>query len=441
MTATREVPHATTLERELLAACISAGTRALDACGTLQASEFHHPAHVHIFAALRAIAEADEPIEVATLERHLNAAGNLRAVGGMAYLCELLDGSGSVASVPYYARTIRGTAAVRKMLATLGECVAHGYEGHDPDEYLAMVQRKVFEVGFREDRETCRPIKALVREAIDRYSARLDAKSELTGVTTGYAGLDGLLCGLQSKTQVIIAARPSMGKTALAMEIAHNTAAAGAPTVVYSLEMSSDALTDRMLCAAGGMDSQLYRRGQIHADRVVAAAQRVASLASLRVDDQPANLGELRTRARRWRSKNASGKGVVFVDYLQLIESEAGKRNTNREREVAEFSRGLKAMAKELDVCVVALAQVGRECEKRENKRPMLSDLRESGAIEADADVILFLFREAYYDPKKDPGVCEVICAKQRNGPIDTVKLAFDETTGRFTDPSRRSEF
>ncbi len=398
--------------------------------------DFYREAHRRIFRAMLALAERNEPVDLVTLAETLRQRGELQDVGGAAYLAELAERVPTAANVAHYARIVREKAILRSLISTATEIVSKGYEdSRDVKELLDRAEQSIFAISEREVKPAFVRMDALMTDTFKIVEKLHQQKQAVTGVTTGYADLDRITAGLQPSDLVIIAARPSMGKTAFVLNIAANASLRGSTGVaVFSLEMSKEQLALRMLCAEARVDLSRVRTGHLAPGELGELAQAAHVLIStpIYIDDTPAiTVLELRAKARRlWRDPN-SKLGLIVVDYLQLMRSSEGK--DSREQEISEISRSLKALAKELQVPVIALSQLNRQVENRTPPVPRLSDLRESGAIEQDADVIMFIYRdEAYNEDSDRKGIADIIIAKQRNGPVGKVELAFLREYTRF---------
>ncbi|HEV7733382.1 MAG TPA: replicative DNA helicase [Candidatus Binatia bacterium] len=402
----------------------------------VRVDDFYREAHRKIFRAMLSLSERNEPADLVTLAEVLRARGELTDVGGSAYLAELAERVPTAANVGNYAKIVREKAICRNLITTATAIAQRGYDpANDVKELMDRAEQEIFSLSEREVKPAFVRIDALLAETfktIDRLAAN---KQSVTGVPTGYTDLDNMLAGLQPSDLIIIAARPSMGKTAFCLNIAENAGLrADAGVAVFSLEMSKEQLAMRMLCSEARVDLSKVRTGHLndHEFRELAEAAARLSYAPIYIDDTPAlSVLELRSKARRLsRDPNAKLK-LVVVDYLQLMRGSEGK--DSREQEISEISRSLKALAKELHVPVIALSQLNRQVESRSPPRPRLSDLRESGAIEQDADVIAFIYREeAYIEDTDKKGVAEIIIAKQRNGPVGSVELTFLREFTRF---------
>jgi replicative DNA helicase len=398
--------------------------------------DFYREAHRRIFRAMLALAEKNEPVDLVTLGELLRQRGELQDVGGAAHLAELAERVPTAANANHYAKIVREKAILRALITTATDIVANGYQDQrDVKDLLDRAEQSIFQISEREVKPAFVRMDSLMTDTFKIVEKLHQQKEAVTGVTSGYADLDHLTAGLQPSDLIIIAARPSMGKTAFALNIAANAALRGGTGVaVFSLEMSKEQLALRMLCSEARVDLARVRTGHLQPGELGDLAQSAHVLIStpIYIDDTPAiTVLELRAKSRRlWRDPN-SKLGLILVDYLQLMRSSEGK--DSREQEISEISRSLKALAKELQVPVIALSQLNRQVESRSPAVPRLSDLRESGAIEQDADVIMFIYRDDVYNEDSDrKGTADIIIAKQRNGPIGKVELAFLRQYTRF---------
>jgi replicative DNA helicase len=414
----------------------------------LTAEDFYHPALRAIFNAMVELERDSKPIDALTVVEQLRATESfdkLRAFNGADFLTELMAKVVTVENIGYHGRIVRGKATARRLVEAASEIAARGYgEYGDVDAYIDEAQREIFEIAQRSLRSSFEHIKPVLKTTISALERRYDRQQAITGVPTDYHKLDAMTAGLQPGDLVIIAARPSMGKTSLVMNAVQNAAVNhGVPALVFSLEMSKESLCERLLCSQARVDSTKLRGGFLETRdwvQITKAASEIAE-APIFIDDTGSpTLLEIRAKSRRWRAnpnlfQSPDQLGVIVIDYLQLVQGRVSK-DDNRQREISEISRGLKALAKELRVPVVALSQLNRSLEGRADKRPMLSDLRESGAIEQDADVIAFIYRDEVYSKdeckEEDRGVAEIIVGKQRNGPTGRVRLAFLDKYTRF---------
>ncbi len=409
--------------------------------------DFYSPAHQDIFDAMLRLEEGGKSIDVITLEEDLRVNDKLARVGGVEALAELSGRVPTVENIGYYARIVWDKASVRRMIQATAEIAATGYtDPPEPQEYLDDSEQAIFQLSQRMAKASYTPLKPILTEVFRTIEERHGHKGDITGVPTGYPDFDKLTAGLQGSDLIIVAARPSMGKTSFCINIAHNTAMQNQiPVLVFSLEMNKESLVERILSAEARIDSSKLRSG-FFADKdwkfLTAAAGRISE-APIYIDDSAAlSVLEIRAKSRRFRAdrtifKDDDQMGLIILDYLQLVRGRSGAQS--REREVAEISRGLKALAKETKLPVIALSQLRRAVEDRKGGRPQLSDLRESGAIEQDADVICFIHRNKESDdgePENQdfsrPRAAELIIGKQRNGPLGTVNLMFIPPYTRF---------
>ena len=396
-------------------------------------ADFYRFEHKIIFGAIGALIGASKPADVITVYEHLQMAGKAEDSGGLAYLNALAQSVPSAANMRRYSEIVRERAILRKLISASDEISTNAFnpQGRSVTQILDEAEGKIFKIGEEGNRnkQGFQSMDVLAVQLIDRVTELAENGAEdVTGVRTGFYDLDRNTAGLQPGDLIILAARPSMGKTAFALNIAENVSVnEGLPVVVFSMEMGASQLALRMVGSQGRIDQQHLRTGRLDNDewgRLTEAVERL-SKSSVFIDETPALTGpELRARARR-QARQCGRLGLIVIDYLQLM-SGSGGDGENRATEIGEISRGLKALAKELNCPVIALSQLNRSVETRPDKRPMMSDLRESGAIEQDADIIMFIYRDEYYNKEtKEPGVAEIIIAKQRNGPVGTTKLAF----------------
>ena len=395
-------------------------------------ADFYRFEHKIIFGAIGALIGASKPADVITVYEHLQMAGKAEDSGGLAYLNALAQSVPSAANMRRYSEIVRERAILRKLISASDEISTNAFnpQGRSVTQILDEAEGKIFKIGEEGNRnkQGFQSMDVLAVQLIDRVTELAENGAEdVTGVRTGFYDLDRNTAGLQPGDLIILAARPSMGKTAFALNIAENVSVnEGLPVVVFSMEMGASQLALRMVGSQGRIDQQHLRTGRLDNDewgRLTEAVERL-SKSSVFIDETPALTGpELRARARR-QARQCGQLGLIVIDYLQLMAGSGG--GENRATEISEISRGLKALAKELNCPVIALSQLNRSVETRPDKRPMMSDLRESGAIEQDADIIMFIYRDEYYNKEsKEPGVAEIIIAKQRNGPVGTTKLTF----------------
>ena len=399
--------------------------------------DFYSPAHRFIFQAILDLSRKNAPIDLVSLAEALRVSGRLDEVGGPAYLAELASATVSAANALHHATIVREKSVQRKLISTAVDIITRCYDGgQETDTLLDESEQAIFSIADSRTTKGLHTAKDLITRVFEQIEKRMETKELVTGVPSGYYQFDEYTAGLQPSDLIIVAGRPSMGKTAFAMNVAMRAAAMHAvPTAVFSLEMSMEQIMQRMLCCWGKVDLAKLRRGRLDDEdwsRLYDAANHL-SAAPIFVDDTPAiTTMDLRARCRRLKAER--GLGLIMVDYLQLMR--ASRHIDSREQEISEISRSLKSLAKELHVPVVALSQLNRKVEERADKRPMMSDLRESGAIEQDADVIIFLYRAAAYKKKEEltpeDNVAEVIIGKQRNGPTGMVKLLFLKESTAF---------
>ena len=427
-------------ERSILGAILLDNLAYNQAAEHLRAEDFSLDSHRRIFTRMIDLAESSRPIDMITLIEELDRRKELEAIGDAGYVSGLVDGVPDRPSIEHYIKIVRDKALLRGLIHAANAAIARAADQTDPaEEILNDAEAAIFQLSEKRIGRGFLGVQEIVKDSFGSVDALLQRGQRITGLETHYVDLDEMTSGLQPSDLVIIAARPSMGKTAFAMNIAENSSINDGKVVgIFSLEMSREALLLRMLCSAARVDSHKMRSGSLwreDMEKVVHAMDRLAN-APIFIDDTPGiALSEMRAKARRLQQ--SQGKlDLVIVDYLQLMSANGGRRYENRTQEVSAISRGLKALAKELRVPVIALSQLSRAPESRGagDHRPQLADLRESGAIEQDADVVMFIFREEVYkpdDPELD-GRAEIIIAKQRNGPTGRVKLAFLKRSTRF---------
>jgi replicative DNA helicase len=443
-------PHSVEAEQSVLGGLLLDNNAWERLADILQESDFYRHDHRLIFRHVIGLLEQGKPADAITVAEALENAGELQNVGGLAYLGALVQNTPSAANIRRYGEIVRERSVMRQ-LVEVGTHIAEGaYNplGRSARQLLDEAESRVFEIAeaSAKGQQGFQPIGTLLTEVVERIDTlyNRDNPSEVTGIPTGYADLDRMTSGLQPGDLVIVAGRPSMGKTAFSINIAEHVAIeSGKPVAVFSMEMSGVQLVTRMIGSVGRLDQHKLRTGRLEEDDWQRLAYSVGKLndATFFIDETPAlNSLELRARARRIRRQAGDGLGLIVVDYLQLMSSHSP--GENRATEISEISRSLKALAKELHVPVIALSQLNRSLEQRPNKRPVMSDLRESGAIEQDADLILFIYRDEVYNPDSpDKGTAEIIIGKQRNGPIGTVRLTFLGEYTRFENHATSGQF
>ena len=430
-------PHSIEAEQSLLGGLMLVNETWDRVMELVTASDFYRHEHRLIFEAMAALAEGSHPFDVITLSEHLNGIDELDSVGGLAYLGELAANTPSAANVQSYALIVRERSTMRQLIAAANEIATRNFnpDGRSGAELLEEAEKRIAEISEnRVSRGGPQGVNDLLRGAMHRIDELFASKSRITGLSTGYIDLDDRTSGLQRSDLVIIAGRPSMGKTAFAMNLVeHAVLKQDKPVLVFSMEMPAESLIVRMLSSIGRIDQQRLRNGQLLQEDWPRLTAAVTALKDrpLFIDDTPAlSPAEVRARARRLAREHGD-IAMIMIDYLQLMQVPGSSEG--RTNEVSEISRSLKAVAKEFKCPMVALSQLNRSLEQRPNKRPVMSDLRESGAIEQDADVIAFIYRdEVYHEDTPEKGVAEIIIGKQRNGPIGTVKLAFQREFTRF---------
>ncbi len=438
----RVPPQAVDVERYVLGAVLIDPEAVSIATEILPVNAFYLPKHAKIYQALLHLSAKGQPIDIITVAEQLKATKQLDQVGGIPYLNDLTEHVATSANTEYHARIITQKALLRNLIGAMGKRITEAYDpAADAFELLDAAEKDLFSISESQVRRSAKFLKDVVQETVAHLQTIAERPEGLSGVTSGFTDLDKLTGGWQDSDLVIIAGRPSMGKTAFALACARNAALASQNPVscaIFSLEMSARQLTQRLLTSEAEVNAQRARTGKLSQDdhhAVVEAAGKLG-LAPIFIDDSD-GLGVLELRAKCRRLKSEHAIGLVLVDYLQLMEGRTNK--DNREQEIANISRSLKGLAKELEIPVIALSQLNRNAEDRKDKRPQLSDLRESGAIEQDADVVAFIYRASYYgieaekDGQPTKGVAEIIVGKHRNGPTGTVKLRFEADYARFS--------
>ena len=436
----RVPPHSNEAEQSVLGGLLLDNLAWDRAADLLSESDFYRHEHRLIYAAVGALVGASKPADVITVFEQLQSQGKAADCGGLAYLNALAQSVPSAANMRRYAEIVRERAILRKLIAASDEIATTAFntQGRPVSQILDEAEGRIFRIGEEgsRNRQGFQGIDKLVVELLDRVNELHENGAEdVTGVRSGFYDMDRMTAGLQKGDLIVLAARPSMGKTAFALNIAEHVAVnEGLPVLVFSMEMGAAQLALRMVGSLGRIDQSGLRTGRLKNEEWERLAEAVDRLGRVQlfIDETPAlNSAELRARARRM-ARQFGQLGLIVVDYLQLM-SGSSTSEENRATEIGEISRGMKALAKELQCPVIALSQLNRSVESRNDKRPMMSDLRESGAIEQDADVIMFIYRDEYYNKdSKEPGVAEIIIAKQRNGPVGTLRLTFLKPLTRF---------
>ncbi len=436
------LPQNIEAEQAVLAAMFNDRDAVLEVIPLLQESDFCRRDHGVLFATMRKMNEQNIPIDLVTITAQLEKDGNLEKAGGMTYVAQIANSLGSAANIAHYANIVKEKSVLRELISIAGNISNRSYDdAEDAEKILDDAERMVLEISEKRSRSGLTPVADVLDEALNRLEILSQKRDGLTGLTSGFVDLDRITSGWQKSDLIILAARPAMGKTALALNMAQNAAILGRqPVAVFSLEMSKEQLVNRMISSLAEIDQQTLRTGRIHGDDWVRLVNAVAPLgeAPLYIDDTPAiTVRELRAKTRRLKSEH--GLGLVVIDYLQLMGSMG--RVENRQQEVSQISRSLKALARELDVPVIALSQLSRSVELGQDKHPSLSHLRESGSLEQDADIVLFIYRDEYYNPNTDKlGQAEILIAKHRNGATGTVNLSFRKEFTKFGNLSTQQE-
>lgn len=425
-------PHSLEAEQSVLGAMLLDKEAVAAAAEVLRGEDFYSDAHKEIFEAILDIYDNGTPVDLVTLAEALRQRGTLEAVGGGTYISDLSMSVPSTANVGYYIKIVEEKAILRRLISASNDIIKESYEAsEDLDIIIDHAEKKIFDISQRKNNRAFEPIKTILLDTYSKIEELTKNKGKIVGVPTGFRDFDMRTSGLNPSDFILIAARPSMGKTSFAINIAQNAAIqSNVPVAIFSLEMSRDQLAQRMLSSEANIELQKIRSGDLSEEdwiKLVHAATPL-SQAPIFIDDTPGiSVMEVRSKARRLKMEH--GLGLLVIDYLQLMSGRG--RTESRQQEVSEISRSLKALARELDVPVVALSQLSRGPEARQDHRPMLSDLRESGAIEQDADVVVFLYRDEYYNPDSEKkNIAEAIIAKQRNGPTGTIELVW---LGQFT--------
>ena len=434
-------PHDEDAEQAVLGSMLTDNDAVMAAVEVLKEDAFYREDNKIIYQAILNLYSKSEPIDIITLKDELESMGKFEQVGGFEYLASLPDKVPTTANVQKYIKIVEEKSVLRNLIKTANEIIELGYNPtEDVEDIMDGAEKKIFDIMQSKNTKSYTPIKAVLVESFTNLEKLYNQKQHVTGVPTQFYDLDDKTAGLHGSELILVAARPAMGKTAFALNIATNAALrANVPVAIFSLEMSKDQLVNRMLCSEAMVDSNKVRTGKLDEEDWTKLAEAIGPLseAGVYIDDTPGiSVMEIRTKCRKLKmEKNI---GLVVIDYLQLI-SGSNKRNGSREQEISEISRSLKVLAKELNVPVIALSQLSRAVEQRDDHRPMLSDLRESGAIEQDADIVMFLYRDDYYNKESaEKDIAEVIIAKQRGGSTGTVKLYWMGNYTKFVNIERR---
>ena len=419
-------PNDIEAEQAIIGSMLTDKDAVISAIEVLKPDDFYREDNKTIYEAILNLYNRSEPIDIITVRAELESMGRLDNVGGLEYLAELPEKVPTTANAMKYIKIVEEKSTLRNLIKTANEIIELGYNPtEDVDDIMEGAEKKIFNIMQDKDQKGYSPLKDVLVESFTQLEELYNRKQHITGVPSGFTDLDYRTAGFHGSELILIAARPAMGKTAFALNIATNAALrANVPVAVFSLEMSKEQLVNRILCSESMVDSNKVRTGKLDENDWTKLAETIGPLseAEMYIDDTPGiNIMEIRAKCRKLKiEKNI---GLVVIDYLQLIQG-TGKRNGSREQEISEISRSLKILAKELDVPVIALSQLSRAAEQRPDHRPMLSDLRESGAIEQDADIVMFLYRDDYYNPDTEKkGIAEVIISKHRGGSTGTVEL------------------
>jgi replicative DNA helicase len=430
----RVPPHSIEAEESVLGAMLLSESAISDVLERIRPDDFYRPSHRRIFQAVVSLFGRGEAIDSVTVSEELRRTGELEDVGGKPYILHLVSSVPAASNAAYYARIVEETALLRRLIEVTQQAAAMAFESaDDPDHIVDQVEQLVFSVAEKRLGDNFTHIRELLHEQLEHVEKLQERGASITGVPSGFVDLDNLTAGLQNSNLIIVAARPSFGKTSLALNIAQQAATDHhVPVAIFSLEMSRTELVQRLVCAEALVDVSKLRRGHLNDQdwsRLATAVGRLADAPIFIDDTESVTVLEIRAKARRLKQK--SGLGLVIIDYLQLMSGP--RRSENRQQEISEISRSLKILARELEVPVIAVSQLSRAVESRQDKRPMLADLRESGAIEQDADVVMFIYRDEVYNADStDKGTAEILLAKHRNGPVGRLKLTFLENYTKF---------
>ncbi len=431
----RTPPQNIEAEQAVLGSVLLEPTSMIIAMEKLQPDDFYRPQHRLLYEMMIDLNDMNEPIDVVALATRLKDRQQLDEVGGLTYITQLVQSVPSAANIEYYATLVEEKSVLRRLIRTATQIANEGYaQENELQVMIDQAEKQIFEIGERRTSDGFKPIKDVLLTVLDRIEFLYNHKGGNSGVSTGYHDLDQMTAGLQKSDLIILAARPSVGKTAFALNLAQNVAIRARQTVaIFSLEMAADQLVRRMLCAEANIDSAVMRSGHLKDEDWEKLMMGISSMSesNIYIDDTfSITTSDIRSRCRRLKKER--GLGLIVIDYLQLIQGRS-KGGGDRQQEVSEISRTLKSIARELEVPVIALSQLSRSVEQRQDKRPMLSDLRESGAIEQDADIVSFLYRDDYYNPDSEKkNIVELIIAKHRNGPVGSVEMVFMKNYNKF---------
>jgi len=435
-------PHSIEAEQAVLGAVLLDREAIISASEFVNPEDFYKDSHREVYRAAVELFDRGEPVDLVTLSEQLRQKNLLEAVGGMAFLTDLSSSVPTIANAAHYAKIIYGKSLLRKLIRACGEISEKSFEAaEDVEEIIEYAEKNIFDISQKRAFTGFVPLKEVLVSSFNKIEELYNNKGATTGISTGFRDIDTKTSGLQKSDLILVAARPSMGKTSLALNIAQHAALLQkVPVAIFSLEMSREQLVNRMICAEANIDSHSMRTGNLSEDdwpKLAASVNRL-SKANIYIDDTPGiTVAEMRSKCRRLKLER--GLELILIDYLQLMQGSS--RVESRQQEISEISRSLKALAREMDCPVLAMSQLSRAPEMRSEHKPMLSDLRESGAIEQDADVVMFIYRDEYYHPDTEKkGIAEIILAKQRNGPTGVVELVWLDKFTKFADMAKYEE-
>ncbi len=435
-------PHDIEAEQAIIGSMLTDKDAVISAIEVLKEDDFYREDNKAIYTAILNLYNKAEPIDIITVKAELESMGKFEQVGGLEYLADLPEKVPTTANAMKYIRIVEEKSTLRRLIKTANEIIDSGYDNtEDVETVMESAEKKIFDIMQDKNQKGYSPIRDVLVESFTKLEELYNRKQHITGVPSGFSGLDYRTAGFHGSELILIAARPAMGKTAFALNIATNAAVRNnVPVAVFSLEMSKEQLVNRILCSEAMVDSNKVRTGKLEEDDWAKLAESIGPLSESKVyiDDTPGiSITEIRAKCRKLKLEKDIG--MVVIDYLQLIQGSGSRRNGSREQEISEISRSLKILAKELNVPVIALSQLSRAAEQRPDHRPMLSDLRESGAIEQDADIVMFLYRDDYYNEDSEKkNIAEVIIAKHRGGSTGTVELLWLGSYTKFVDLEKR---
>ncbi|MCR8642984.1 replicative DNA helicase [Paenibacillus sp. N1-5-1-14] len=435
----RVLPQNTEAEQAVLGAVLLDSEALITAMERVGPEDFYRPSHQRIYETMLELSDEQEPIDLITLTARLQDKGVLEDIGGVSYLSDLASAVPTSANIDYYAQIVEEKSMLRRLIRAASQIVSNGYASSDDvGAMLSEAEARIFEISQRRATSGFVSIRDVLMEVFEKVETLYSNKGGSTGIPSGFPDLDKMTAGFQRSDLIIVAARPSVGKTAFSLNVAQNVGVRAKETVaIFSLEMGAAQLVQRMICAEANVDASRLRLGNLENEDWEKLTMAIGSLseANIYIDDSPAlTVADIRAKCRRLKQER--GLGMILIDYLQLIHGRG--KGDNRQQEVSEISRTLKQIARELNVPVIALSQLSRGVEQRQDKRPMMSDLRESGSIEQDADIVAFLYRDDYYDKESEKkNIIEIIIAKQRNGPVGTVELCFLKNYNKFVPLNR----